>query len=107
MTPANDFLPAIHTLGLIHSAHQAGLSTLTQLRVLILLGNGERTITDIAAAVRISWAGASELVNVLEGLGLVDRHKQLFNRRKTWVALKPAGRQVIVARAAKPVEEPA
>lgn len=93
-----DNLPAVQTLGLIHAARKAGISTLLQLRGLLLLGNGTRTISEIAQALRITVAGASGIADVLERAELISRHRQLFNRRHVYLELTQTGRDLLTAR---------
>lgn len=89
---------AMHAMGLLHAARQAGLTTLTQLRALLLLGNRSRTVGELAYGLQISKAGASELADTLERAGLANRFRQLFNRHRTNLELTPAGRALLSRR---------
>ncbi len=80
---------------LISAAAQAddstGTLTLTQLRVLGRLVQGLQLPSELARALEITPATASEIVDLLVRRGLVERHSQPGDRRRTPLVVTSAG----------------
>ncbi len=69
----------------------AGTLTLTQLRVLARLARGTQLPSELARALEITPASASEIVDLLVRRGLVERRDQPGDRRRTPLLVTPAG----------------
>lgn len=71
---------------------------ISQLMVLQALDGEEKlTVSQIAAAIRMSQASVTLITAKLETLGLVERHRGTEDRRKVYVLLSDAGRDVLDA----------
>lgn len=62
---------------------------------LLLLGEGPRSLGQIADAQRIDRPYATAIVDQLESLGLVERTADPADRRRKLVALTPEGREAV------------
>jgi DNA-binding transcriptional ArsR family regulator len=66
----------------------AALADPTRRALLKALGSGAARITDLAAPIRMTFAGVSRHVRVLESAGLVRRE---IRGREHWLSLRPEG----------------
>ena len=57
--------------------------------------DGELTVSELTALLKISKAGVSQLLRTLESDGLVERHPRSTDRRVVGVRLTPAGRDMV------------
>jgi DNA-binding MarR family transcriptional regulator len=67
----------------------------TKVQVLLMLGEGPRSLSDIAEAQRIDKPYATALVDQLEQLGLAVRAADPDDRRRKVVTLTGAGRSAV------------
>jgi len=70
---------------------------LSTLRFLLLAADNRLTIGDIAERLATSSTNVTKLVNRMERSGFVDRSTDRQDRRITWVALTPIGRDRYIA----------
>jgi DNA-binding MarR family transcriptional regulator len=74
--------------------HEAGL-TMTQLAVLRELRSGPRTASKLGAAVGLSPASVTRLLDRLERRGLVTRRRDALDRRCIDIHLEPYGERLL------------
>jgi DNA-binding MarR family transcriptional regulator len=67
----------------------------SKVNVLLMLGDGARSLTDIAEAQRIDPPYATAIVDQLESLGLAVRTADPADRRRKVVSLTDAGRAAV------------
>ncbi|MFI6078856.1 MarR family winged helix-turn-helix transcriptional regulator [Actinoplanes sp. NPDC051343] len=68
----------------------------SKVQVLLMLGDGPHSLSDIAEAQRIDKPYATAIVDQLEQLGLATRTSDPDDRRRKMVALTQAGRSAVV-----------
>jgi len=68
----------------------------SKVQVLLMLGEGPHSLSDIAEAQRIDKPYATAIVDQLEQLGLATRTADSADRRRKVVALTEAGRAAVV-----------
>jgi DNA-binding MarR family transcriptional regulator len=68
----------------------------SKVQVLLMLGDGPHSLSDIAEAQRIDKPYATAIVDQLEQLGLATRTSDPDDRRRKMVTLTPAGRSAAV-----------
>jgi DNA-binding MarR family transcriptional regulator len=68
----------------------------SKVQVLLMLGDGPHSLSDIAEAQRIDKPYATAIVDQLEQLGLATRTSDPDDRRRKMVTLTPAGRSAVV-----------
>jgi DNA-binding MarR family transcriptional regulator len=68
----------------------------SKVQVLLMLGEGPRSLSDIAEAQRIDKPYATAIVDQLEQLGLATRTSDPDDRRRKVVTLTGAGRSAVV-----------
>lgn len=69
--------------------------TLPQYRLLVVLADRPRTLTELAAQLDVAPSTALRMVDRLESAGLVDRTVRPENRRETRLSLTGNGRRVV------------
>lgn len=69
--------------------------TLPQYRLLVVLADRPRTLTELAAHLDVAPSTALRMVDRLESAGLVDRTVRPENRRETRLSLTDEGRRVV------------
>jgi DNA-binding MarR family transcriptional regulator len=86
---------AIGMTTLALSAASAGELTISQWRVLVVLGRVDAArVGELAAAVGVSLPSTSRLVRRLERRGLVTTERDTEDRRATLVRMTPEGRDI-------------
>jgi DNA-binding MarR family transcriptional regulator len=68
----------------------------SKVQVLLMLGDGPRSLSDIAEAQRIDKPYATAIVDQLEQLGMATRAADPDDRRRKVVTLTEAGRSAVV-----------
>jgi len=72
--------------------------TLRQFRALVLLvSRGPQRVVDLAAEMSVQSSTATRLCDRLVRKGLASRHERAEDRRAAWLALTPAGRDLVGA----------
>ena len=82
----------------LHSKQLVQLHGLTSPQALILkvtIERGEPSIGEVAAAVSVSQATATDIVKRLEARGLLERNKSASDRRKVLLRATERGRKVL------------
>lgn len=69
--------------------------TLTQLKALRQLRDGPQPAGKLAAALGLSSASATRLLDRLEENGLIKRHRSTDDRRRVDIDLEPEGRRIV------------
>ncbi|NKG19783.1 MarR family winged helix-turn-helix transcriptional regulator [Paeniglutamicibacter terrestris] len=59
--------------------------------------HGRATTSELATALRVSPQGISLGAKELEGLGFIERVPDSNDRRKTWLVLRPAGKEKLAS----------
>lgn len=96
---ASDVLIAVAARSLTAAGDEV---TPPQYRALVVLAtSGPKSTLDLAAALAVSPFTAARLRDRLIGKGLVRRHRRLGDRRRPWIALTPAGRELVAAVSAR------
>jgi DNA-binding MarR family transcriptional regulator len=67
----------------------------SKMQVLLMLGEGPRSLSDLAEAVRIDKPYATAIVDQLEQLGMATRAADPDDRRRKVVTLTEAGRSAV------------
>jgi DNA-binding MarR family transcriptional regulator len=75
----------------IDAAAAAGLTSISQVRALLLLKDAPETMTVISARTGKTTAAITQLIDKLERLGLATRIRGTADRRAVWVKLTPKG----------------
>lgn len=69
--------------------------TLPQFRMLVVLSQGETSLTALAGQLDVALSTALRMVDRLVAAGLVERSVRPDDRRETRLTLTPAGRRVV------------
>ena len=73
----------------------AALADPTRRAMLAQLGQGERSVGELAAPFAMSFAGAAKHLGVLERAGLVERRPDPNDRRGKLIALTAGGKRIV------------
>jgi DNA-binding MarR family transcriptional regulator len=71
--------------------------TLVQYRALVVLAEGPRRTGDLAGAMGVAPSTATRLCDRLVGRDFMRRFRRPNDRRATWLALTPTGRDLVAA----------
>jgi DNA-binding MarR family transcriptional regulator len=88
---------AIHLLRRVHEvdAEAMGISPARASALSVLVFGGARSLTELAAAERVTSATMSKLVAALEGEGLVRRYPDVNDARSVRIEATPKGRRIL------------
>jgi DNA-binding MarR family transcriptional regulator len=78
-------------------AHHDADVTLAQYRALVVLAEGPRRTGSLAEALGVAPSTATRLCDRMVARGLLRRFRRADDRRATWLALTPAGRDLVAA----------
>jgi len=72
-------------------AARSGLTASQLLALQALATSGEMLVGDLARTLDLRHATISILLDKLQDLGLIERRKDEYDRRKVWIRITPAG----------------
>lgn len=82
----------MNILGMI----QSGVTTAREIYTIQqLVGGGIKTISELAVKGYLSTASLTDIVDKLEDLGFVERHRDRDDRRKIFITLTKSGHELL------------